>query len=146
MQQRFMAVGNKLISWLLRSPLHSFVSRNMALISVTGKVTGKTYQLPVNYQKSADTVWVTSYKYRNWWKNLRDGASVVIRIQGVDFHGQATVHETPTGVIEGLKAYFELAPEAARYFSVSLDTEGNPDPADLARIVPGRVVIEITLT
>jgi hypothetical protein len=99
----------------------------------------------VNYQKRADSVWLTSYKYRTWWKNLRDGAPVSIRIQGIDFKGLALVHESPSGVTKGLKTYFTLAPQAARYFSVKLDSAGQPDPTDLARIVPGRVVIEITL-
>lgn len=146
MQQWFITVGNMIMTWLLRSPFHNLVSRNMALISVQGKKTGKLYRLPVNYQRSADSVWVTSYKYRRWWKNLRDGAQVTIRIQGIDFVGQAKVHETPAGVTDGLKTYFRMAPGAARYFSVKLDQDGNPDPADLARIVPGRVVIEIKLT
>lgn len=138
-------IGNSFMSWILRSPLHSIISRNMALVSVQGKKTGQWYRLPVNYQRSGETVYMTSYKYRTWWKNLRGGAQVVIRIQGVDFNGQAHVHESPQGVTEGLKSYFKLAPESARYFSVSLNERGEPDPADLARIVPGRVVIEVTL-
>lgn len=146
MQQWFMAVGNKFVSWLLRSPFHGLVSRNMALISVQGKKTGRIYCFPVNYQRSADSVWVTSYKYRSWWKNLRNGAQVTIRIHGIDFVGQARVHETPAGVTEGLKTYFRLSPDTARFFSVKLDDDGSPDPVDLARIVPGRVVVEIKLS
>jgi hypothetical protein len=145
MQQWFAKIGNGFMAWLLRSPLHPLISRSTALISVRGKKSGRSYRVPVNYQRSAETVLVTSYKYRSWWKNLRGGAPVVIRIQGVDFSGQAEVRESPQGVTEGLKSYFRLAPKTARYFSVSVDESGNPDPADLARIVPGRVVIEIKL-
>lgn len=145
MRQWFQKIGNSFMRWLLRSPLHGIVSKNVALISVRGKKTGQWYRVPVNYQRQAGTVWITSYKYRSWWKNLRGGASVIVRILGVDFNGRAEVHESPHGVTEGLKTYFRLAPEMARYFSVALDASGNPDPSDLARIVPGRVVIEITL-
>jgi hypothetical protein len=145
MRQWFQAIGNKFMIWMLRSPLHGIVSKNMALISVTGKKTGHLYQLPVNYQREAETVWITSYKYRSWWKNLRGGSPVVVRIQGVDFNGQAEVHETPNAVSDGLRTYFRLAPGMARYFSVELDAQGTPDSSDLARIVPGRVVVQITL-
>lgn len=145
MQAWFTKIGNRFMSWLLRSPLHFVISRNTALISVQGIKSGRWYRVPVNYQRSAETIWITSYKYRSWWKNLRGSAPVLIRIQGVDFNGQAEVHESPQGVTAGLKTFFRLAPETARYFSVALDQSGNPDSADLARIVPGRVVIEITL-
>jgi hypothetical protein len=121
------------------------MSKNTALISLKGRKSGRWYRLPVNYQRSGGTVLITSYKYRTWWKNIRGGAPVIIRIQGVDFKGQAVVHESPQGVTEGLKTFFRLAPGMARYFFVSLDEDGNPDPDDLARIVPGRVVVQISL-
>lgn len=145
MQNKFRSIGNWFMLRLLRSPIHGLVSGSMAAITVRGARSGRWYHVPVNYQRQADTIWVTSYKYRTWWKNLRGGAQVKIRIQGIEFEGQAVVHETPGEVGEGLRTYFHLAPQMARYFSVKLDEKGEPDPSDMQRIIPGRVVVEIKL-
>jgi hypothetical protein len=50
--------GNPLIALILRSPLHPLVSRRLALITVTGRRSGRTYTFPLGYEQDGDTVTV----------------------------------------------------------------------------------------
>jgi hypothetical protein len=43
-------VINPLVRWLIRSPLHWLASRRLALITYTGRRSGRAYTIPVGYQ------------------------------------------------------------------------------------------------
>ncbi len=83
--------GNRLVAVLLRSPLHSLVSRHLALISVTGRRTGAQHTFPVGYQEANEALTIpVMWPHRKlWWRNLRDGATVRLRLRGADRTGQA---------------------------------------------------------
>ncbi len=76
---------------LLRSKLHPLVSRHLALISVTGRRTGTEHTFPVGYQETnvALTIPVMWPQRKLWWRNLRDGATVRLRLRGADRTGHA---------------------------------------------------------
>jgi|YNPBryBLVA2012_1023415.scaffolds.fasta_scaffold10173_3 deazaflavin-dependent oxidoreductase (nitroreductase family) len=137
--------GNGFMATLLRSPLHGFISKSMMLITVTGRKSGKTYSTPVNYLRSGDMLITTSYRERSWWRNLRGGAQVTVRVQGKDLTGQGEVIEDAAGVSAALAEYFRLRPGYARFFGVKLGADGQPDPDDLARATQTRVVVKIHL-
>jgi hypothetical protein len=40
-------LNNPLVTWLVRSPLHSLVDQHTMVITVTGRTSGKRYTLPV---------------------------------------------------------------------------------------------------
>jgi hypothetical protein len=83
--------GNRLIAVLLRSPLHQLVSGQLTLITVTGRRTGAQHTLPVAYKESEGklTIPVMWPERKLWWRNLRDGAAVRLRLHGADRTGQA---------------------------------------------------------
>jgi len=140
---------NPLIEWLLRSPLHFFVSKNMMLISFTGRKSGKRYTTPVNYwhmpDEGGEYLATTSQKDRLWWRNLRGGAQVSLRLQGEDRVGNAEVIEDQQGVIQNMLALFQQAPHMAKYFNVGLDENGQPLAEDVARSAQGRVFVKTRL-
>jgi len=75
--------ANPVLKALLRSPLHGLVSRNMALISVTGRRSGQVYTFPVGYKRDGErvTIGVGWPDRKRWWRNLRgEGARVGIRL------------------------------------------------------------------
>ncbi len=82
--------GNRLIAVLLRSPLHPLL-RGLTLITVTGRRTGAEHTLPVAYQQSGErlTIPVMWPERKLWWRNLRDGASVRVRLGGAERSGRA---------------------------------------------------------
>jgi F420H(2)-dependent quinone reductase len=83
--------GNRVVARLLRSPLHPMVSRRLTLITVTGRRTRAEHTFPVAYRQEADrliipVVWP---QRKLWWRNLRDGAPVQLRLRGEARVGQA---------------------------------------------------------
>jgi deazaflavin-dependent oxidoreductase (nitroreductase family) len=140
---------NPIIQWLLRSPFHSFVSKNMMLISYTGRKSKKEYTTPVNYlrmvQGEDQFLATTSLRERRWWRNLRGGAPVTVRIQGEDHPATAEVIEDDPGVAENLCGYLRLCPDLAKYFNVRLEGSGQPTDEDIANAASTRVFIKTHL-
>jgi deazaflavin-dependent oxidoreductase (nitroreductase family) len=84
--------GNLAVRAALRSPLHPLVSGRLALITVTGRRSGREYTFPVGYSQEGDrvTIVVGWPERKVWWRNLRgEGAPVRIRIKGEERTGHA---------------------------------------------------------
>lgn len=138
-------VGNQFMQVILRSPLHGLLSGSTVLITVTGRKSGKAYTTPVNYARQGDVLRITSRRDRAWWRNLRGGGPVTLRLQGQDVKGWGTVAEDDQSVAIGLLTYLQQAPQHARYFGVELDPNGQPRVEDVARAARTRVVVQVKL-
>jgi hypothetical protein len=135
---------NKAMKFILRSPVHGMVSKSVLLISFTGRQSGITYTTPVSYSQHDDQV--TIFSHANWWKNLRGGAPVTLRIQGRDLHGMAEpVAENKQTIAAGLAAHLQKVPSDARWYGVSLDKHGNPGTEEVEKAVQTVVMIRIQL-
>lgn len=138
-------IGNPVISFLLRSPLHGLLSRNMLLITVTGRKSGKSYTTPVGYVRVGDEFVIVSSPDRSWWKNLRGGAPVSVRVQGRRLIGTGRAIEEATEVTAGLIELLKTAPSYQKYLGVSLTPDGLPrDPAALSAAARARVMVKIS--
>jgi FAD/FMN-containing dehydrogenase len=85
-------VGNPVVRVLLRSPLHVALSGQLALITLTGRRSGRAFTLPVGYRRDGRVVKIAvgSPQRKRWWRNLLDeGAPVRMRIRGTDYTGHA---------------------------------------------------------
>ena len=90
----FNRTANPVIKGLLQSPLHPLaVSRRLALITVTGRRSGREYTFPVGYRQDGDrvTIGIDWPERKVWWRNLRDGGSVRLRLRGEERTGHAVV-------------------------------------------------------
>jgi hypothetical protein len=139
-------IGNPLMMSVLRSSTHSLMSKTTAVLTLTGKKTGKEYSLPVNYQRKENIVLITSLRDRTWWKNLRGGAKVSLLLAGVDYEGDGEVFESPSEVETCLGEYLQLNPSYPRYFGVGVDEEGNFYHEDLAKAAENRVMVRVSLS
>jgi len=83
--------GNQAVRLLLNSPLQPLVGRQLALITVTGRRTGREHTLPVGYKQDGErlTIPVLWPERKLWWRNLSDGAPVRLRLRGKDRTGHA---------------------------------------------------------
>ena len=90
-------VINPLVRLLIRSPLHPLASRRLALISYTGRLSGRRYTIPVGYQ-IADlqvTITVGSPDRKVWWRSLTGmGAPVELNVRGRRRTGHAVATRT----------------------------------------------------
>jgi deazaflavin-dependent oxidoreductase (nitroreductase family) len=140
---------NPIMIWLLKSPLHFFVSKNMMLMGYTGRKSGKQYTTPVNYFTARDDqgeyLATTSLVERTWWRNLRGGALVTLRLRGRDLQASAEVVENADGVAQGMLEFLSASPGFAKYFQVTIDADGHPNRQQIAQNVQGKVLIKTRL-
>lgn len=87
--------GNRLVAGLLRSPLHRLVDRRLALITVTGRVSGRSHTIPVMYEQTGAVIEIPVMwpERKRWWRNLREQADVSVRLRGRELVGRAIARE-----------------------------------------------------
>ena len=92
MSGRMRRIGNVFVSALLRSRLHRTLSGSLILISYRGRKSGREFTVPVAYAEDADglIVFVGHSEAKTWWRSM-PGASVRVRLRGVDFDADARV-------------------------------------------------------
>ena len=140
-----MRVVNPVMKTLLRSPLHRPMSKRLIVLSFAGRKSGKSYSIPVGYvQTDANTLLVTTNS--GWWKNLRSGAKVKVRLRGKSYTGVTDV----TTDQEGLQAMFRQllanAPQLRQITGIRVDANGEPIPEDVAAARGvGYVIVRIKL-
>jgi hypothetical protein len=137
---------NPMMVWLLKSPLHGFISRNVMLTTVTWRKSGNQISTPTNYLRDGNTLWVISWRERTWWRNLRGGANVRVLLAGRRVEGRGQVIEEEKAVAQSLFDYYRKVPQVARYVQIGLDAAGLPVPADCERAAHKMVVVRIDLT
>ncbi len=134
----------KAMKLVLRSPVHGMVSKTVLLITFTGRKSGKTYTTPVDYSQDGDQVYI--FTHADWWKNLRNGAPVTLRIRGRELPGLAEpVAEDKQAVAAGLMSHLRKVPSDARYYGVTFDDHRNPRAEEVEQAAQTVVMICIRL-
>jgi hypothetical protein len=134
---------NPIVIWLLKSPLHGMVSKNLMLVTVTGRKSGKTFSTPTNYLRDGNLLWVVSWRERSWWRNLRGGASVKVLLAGRSLDGRGLLIEEEKAVAKSLFEYYQKTPQTAKYVNIGLDASGMPVFADCEHAALKMVMIQI---
>lgn len=135
---------NRTMGWVLRSPLHGMVSGSVMLISFTGRKSGKRYTTPISYSRQGEQI--IAFTHSPWWKNLRDGGPVTLRLQGRDRQGYAQiVANDPATILPYLRSHLQQVKRDARFYDVTFDANGQPNEADLVQAAHNSVLIRITL-
>ena len=137
------SIGNAFMMILLRSPLHPLLGDSFAVITVTGRKTGRRISTPINVAREADGFTVVSFRSRTWWRNLLGGRGGELRVGGITIPVTARIADQPDEVRNGLKAYFDRYPEYAKYFGIRRDEQGAIMEADLTRAAGERVIIRL---
>ena len=137
-------IVNRTMKFMLRSPLHGMVDKQILLITFTGRKSGKTYTTPVSYSQSDDQVVI--FTHADWWKNLRNGAPVTLHIRGRDLAGLAEpIAEDKPAVAAGLAEHLRKVPSDAKYYAVTFDAEGNPRSEEVEKAAQTAVMIRVRL-
>lgn len=137
-------IVNRAMKFVLRSPLHGMVSKNITLISFTGRKSGKLYTTPVSYSQSGDLV--TIFTHASWWKNLRGDAPVTLNLRGRELQGTAEpVAEDKAEIAAGLAEHLKQVPSDARYYDVTFDERGIPNKDEVDKAVQSVVMIPIRI-
>jgi deazaflavin-dependent oxidoreductase (nitroreductase family) len=137
-------IVNRGMKLVLRSPMHGIVSKTVLLITFTGRKSGKIYTTPVSYSQNGDQV--TIFTHAEWWKNLRNGEPVTLRIQGRELQGLAEpIAEDKGAVAAGLSQHLRKVPSDAKYYEVTFDDQGNPRAEEVDKAAQSVVMIRVRL-
>lgn len=136
---------NPIMRGLLRSPLHFMVSQNMMLMTYSGRKSGKSYTVPMNYLENGEALYTISSRDRVWWRNLRGGGDVTLRLRGEDVPAWAETIEDQTEVANSLRQYLKAAPQLAKYIRIRIDADGNPNSEDLEQLAEEKVMVTTRL-
>ncbi len=137
-------IVNRMMKSILRSPIHGLVSKIVLLISFTGRKSGKTFTTPVSYSQFGNQVYV--FTHGNWWKNLRNGATVSLRLRGREVQGIAEpVAEDTQAIAAQLAKHLRNVPSDAKYYGVTFDENKNPRTDQIAQAAQSVVMLRIQL-
>jgi deazaflavin-dependent oxidoreductase (nitroreductase family) len=139
---------NPVVRWLLCSPLHRVLSRSVLLLTVQGRRSGRAFTFPVQYVRDGDIIHVVPGMAgrKTWWRNLRGGGPVWLRIRNQDVQGTGEVLEgkdQPEAVAAGLTRYLQRFPQAARMYHVRMEPQGRPNPDDIRAASANAIIVRI---
>jgi deazaflavin-dependent oxidoreductase (nitroreductase family) len=128
---------------VLRSPLHRLLSKNLMLLTVKGRKTGRVYTVPVGRHEAPDGTFVLSAG-GSWRHNLRGGADVQLRLDGRERAAHAVLEEDPVRAAEVFKTMLDRA--GARTLAVRVNVDRPPTTAEIAPALADRGVAYLKLT
>ena len=144
LMEKLVALANPLVRGLLRSPLHSVVSKDILLLNHLGRKSGREYPTPVSYIRDGDTLRVCTSA--PWWKNLRDRPDVTVVLKGKLQRVRATVCTDDSERIgAAITELLNDVPRDAPFYRIRLGDGGVPNPEDVARAAGEAILVELEL-
>ncbi|MFV0276956.1 MAG: nitroreductase/quinone reductase family protein [Parahaliea sp.] len=119
------------------------MSRSLMLISFTGRNSGRRFTTPVRYVENDGVVRCFTSRENQWWRNLRGGAEVVLRIRGQNRPCRAiAIDSDPEQAKQWLTYYLGLFPQDAAYHDIRLNSDQSLVAEDLERASHRAIVVE----
>jgi F420H(2)-dependent quinone reductase len=135
---------NPLAKVILRSPLHGIMSRRLLLITFSGRTSGKVYTTPISYIQQDRTLLLSVGG--PWWKNLRGGVPVQVRLRGKTLTGRAEAWTDEASMTRAYRTILTENPTQARFMGIAATANGQPASHDIQRVLQrGAAVVEISL-
>ncbi|HLF43882.1 MAG TPA: nitroreductase/quinone reductase family protein [Acidimicrobiia bacterium] len=136
--------ANSLMKWALNTPgIQAMVGQGVALLTFSGRRSGKSYTVPVSYHREDDIVTVITKRQRKWWRNFETPAEVELRIAGRTYTGKAEAQTGDSEALEFMIDYLGKRPIDAKAYGLKRDEITREK---VARILPHIVVIRIAVT
>ena len=144
--QRLVRLMNPLVRAMLRSALHRALDNALLILHITGRRTGRRYDIPVGFMDlGSGLVVVTQHR---WRANLRGGADVEVTHAGRRRPMHAELDEEPASVAATLDNAGQLIGWRAtqRLTGLTGRSDHTPTRADLEEAVRQYGLAGITLT
>ena len=113
-------MGNPLVRTLLGSPLHGVLDHSFLVLHLTGRKTGRRYDIPVGFVDMDGQLTVVTVA--RWRVNLRGGADVEVTLRGRLQPMHALLEEDPAPVAVSYQAMIDRMgwKKAQRQLGISL--------------------------
>ncbi|HEX2065970.1 MAG TPA: nitroreductase/quinone reductase family protein [Candidatus Thermoplasmatota archaeon] len=142
-------IVNPIIKALLRSPAgRGRMGDALALLTFTGRKTGRRYTTPVGYHRFPEEGHHVVYLFTGspWKRNLRGGAPVALRIKGQDIPGHAVPIRDGAEHVRRVRTLLDrYGLKNARRLGLTLDPGHDPTEAELRAALRGHAAIRVTL-
>lgn len=113
------------------------------LVTFTGRKSQKLFTTPVRYIREGETVRCFTSTEHQWWRNLRGGADVILRIEGQDKPYFATaIENNPEETRRQLQRYLGMFPQDAAYHDIRLKKDKSLVAEDLDRASRNAIMVE----
>ena len=139
------SITNPLIKIILRSPLHYLIDDRVLLIIYTGRSSGRSFSVPVNYLDQGKILRIVSLRNRNWWQNLRGGAAVKVIIKGIERNAWVDLIEDHHQVAEQINMLCKDSPAYAIELNLQKDERGDFIQEDIMKAAQERVILIVKL-
>jgi hypothetical protein len=137
-------IVNPIVRAILRSPLHRPLSKQLMLLSVQGRRSGRTITVPVG-RHEVNGSFIVSVSGR-WRHNLRDNPIVRLTLDGRDQAGSAEVVDDAGEVAALFKMLIDrLGPNNAALLGLKLNLKRLPTTDELRPAVAARWVARVHL-
>ncbi len=113
------------------------------LITFTGRKSGRIFTTPVRYVETDGVIRCFTSSENMWWRNLRGGAEVILRVRGKDLPYQATaIENNPQEVRKWLVYYLGLFPQDAAYHDIKLNVDKTLVEKDLEAASHNAILVQ----
>ncbi len=137
-------VLNKLISRLLRSPLHRMLSKSTLVLSFRGAKSGKQFTFPVGYYDlQGNTLFVIPL--HRWWTNLRGHVPVTIWLKGRKYQAIASASQGDEKTAQALQRLIGESANLIRLYKITSNDQGQLDPDRLGQVAHALPLVRIQL-
>lgn len=141
-------LGTPLVRMILGSPLHRMLDDGLLVLHLTGRKTGRRYDIPVAYVDMDMGGEFTAVAAGRWRMNLRGGADVEVTLRGGLHPMRALLVEDPAAVAVSYQAMIGRIgwKKAQRRLGISLPAGRVPTALQLkdAALMYGWSVITLT--
>lgn len=138
-------VLNPVMRALLRSPAHGLVSKQLMLLMVTGRKSGRVYTIPVGRHESDGELVVSAGG--TWRHNLRGGAAVGVVLDGRERAGHAELEENADRVAQAYEMLLKrVGIRNASRVGLKVNLDRLPTVEELGPAVAQRGIARIHLT
>lgn len=137
---------NPVIATLLRSPLHGLASRNLLLLTYVGAKSGVVRTLPLSYVEVGGRPYLCT-RSSAWWRNLRSGRPVELRLRGRRVAATPVVVDTHTPeALDAFRTFLAANSKTGEMlYRVGTDGDRRPREEDLRREVLRSIVVRLEI-
>jgi hypothetical protein len=137
---------NAMMTLFLKTPLlQTAIGKQLALLSFSGRRSGRRYTIPISYGKRGSSILILTEKSRSWWRNFEDEPAVELRLAGKTVKGKAEAHVATDADLKEVLDFLTSQPRAAKAYGVVPLPDGSLDPDSVRAFLPRNVLIHVDL-
>jgi len=130
----------------LKTPLlQGRIGKQLALLTFTGRRTGRMYTIPLSYERSGNHLLFLTRKRRLWWRNFTDQPAVELRLAGKVVQGTARAQVGTDRDVTEVVDYLRTRPVDAKAYGVTRLADGSIDPDSVRAFLPATVLVHVDL-